>query len=172
MIGKDGAFFFPDFVTENFEPIKVFKKFTAWFTKIGGSLSKNSENCLKKKLPQSKKHSNSLKTNRKKRGNPKGYETILIEFLVNKYPKIIMNAYPSIKKVSNNHQYPDKNKFEPIFKKIFTENYLLEIIKDSLENDPKRKGRKFSFEIKLKPFYESINKYMYRNDVIQYDLDI
>ncbi len=70
--------------------------------------------------------------------------------------------------IDSQTNYLSKKKLKQKFKEIFTEKYLIEIIKTSLEDDPERKAKKFSFEHKLEPFYKKINKIIYRNINLQY----
>jgi len=106
-----------------------------------------------------------------KEGNPKNYEKVLINFLMRRYPNILIKAYPDII-IDNKPQYPSKKKFKQKFKKTFTENYLLLIVKNALETDPERKGKKFAFENKLTPFYKSMDQYIHRNRILRYDLEL
>lgn len=171
IIGDNGAFFFPDFVTENFNPEEILELFAKWFNKIGVTLTKRDREVLSKELNECKSESNLLIQMEEKEGNPKSYEKVLINFSLKNYPDYLIKAYPEINN-NENSQYPNRMKFKQKFKKIFTENYLILLIKKALETDPERKGDKFAFETKISPFYASINQYIHRNDIIRYDLEI
>ena len=171
IIGDNGAFFFPDFVTENFRPEEILELFIKWFNKIGVTLTKMDREVLSKELNKCKIESDLLIQMEEKEGNPKSYEKVLINFSIKNYPNFLIKAYPEIIN-DKNHQHPNKKKFKQKFKKIFTENYLILLIKKALETDPDRKGDKFAFETKMSPFYTTINQYIHRNDIVRYDLEI
>ncbi|MFW9972676.1 MAG: hypothetical protein ACFFDF_20995 [Candidatus Odinarchaeota archaeon] len=171
LIGEHGDFFFPDFVTENFNPEEILKLFTKYFNSIGGTLTEGYREFLSEELFKCKEESKLLIQMEKKEGNPKSYEKILINFLIKKYPEILIKKYPDCK-IDGEHPYPNKRKFKQKFKEVFTEKYIVTIIKNALEIDPDRKGEKFAFENKLTPFYDSINQYIYRNDILRYNFDI
>jgi hypothetical protein len=170
LINNKGAFFFPDFITENFKPKEILKLFVDWIKSIGGILEKEDSKVLKEKLVQCKKKSEDLIQKKNKESNLNGYEKILINFSINKYPELLAKVYPEIG-LKKDPKYPSKKKFIPKFKKIFTEEYILPFVVESLKNDPERKGEKFAFEKKLTPFYDSINQYIHRNHILRYDLD-
>jgi len=104
-----------------------------------------------------------------KTGHPKGYESILIDFVRKNYSNELLIKYPQLK-VNPQATGVDRKKFYQIFKKRFTEKYLVEIIQESLKYDPERKQEKFPFELKLKPFFERINNFINRNINIQFNL--
>ena len=171
LVGNNGAFFFPDFVTENFKPEEILELFAKWFYKIGVTLTKRDRKGLSKELNECKTESSLLIQMEEKEGNPKSYEKVLVNFSIRNYPNFLIKAYPEIM-IDENPQYPSKMKFKQKFKKIFTENYIILLIKNALETDPERKGDKFAFETKLSPFYTSINQYIHRNVIIRYDLEL
>ncbi len=170
-IGDNGAFFFPDFVTENFKPEEILELFAKWFNKIGVTLTKMDREGLSKELNKCKTESDILIQMEEKEGNPKSYEKVLINFSLKNYPDFLIRAYPEIIN-DKNPQHLIKKKFKQKFKKNFTENYLILLIKKALETDPKRKGNRFAFETKISPFYTTINQYIHRNDIVRYDLKI
>ncbi len=83
----------------------------------------------------------------------------------------LLNEYPELK---NNHRATsvDKKKLKIKFKKTFTENHIVAIVKESLKIDPDRKNRKFPFEFKLQPFDNKIDNFRHRDPKIQYNLKI
>ena len=142
-----------------------------WINNLGTTLIESQRKSLLSNLKKSKNDSNRLIESEDKTLNIKGYEKILIDFSLNNFKKIFMEAYPDIV-FGGDHSYLNKKKFKQTFKKIFTEEYLILPIKEKLEEDPERKNDLFPFEVKLKPFYDAINRYRLRNDIIQYDLKI
>ena len=171
LISDHGNFFFPDFISENFEPEIILDKFNDWVNNIGGILKSEDIEFLDNKLKTCKSESNTLIQMKQKKGNPEGYEKVLINFSLRKYNNLLIKLYPNLK-VNGNPNYISKAKFEQEFRKIFTEKYIISIIENSLKSDPKRKGKKYPFEVKPSPFYNSINQYIHRNDIIRYDLKI
>ncbi len=170
-IGDHGAFFYPDFVTENFEPDAILDLYDKWLNNLGTTFKESQRNSLLSELKRSKDESNGLIALEDKTLNIKGYEKILIDFSLRNFQANLMKAYPEIV-IGKDHPYPSKKKFRQTFKKFFTEEYLIIPIKERLEKDPERKNEKFAFEMKLKPFYDAINQYRLRNEKIQYDLKI
>ncbi len=171
LIGDNGAFFFPEFITENFNPEEILELFAKWFNTIGVTLTKREREGLSKELNECKTESNLLIQMEEKEDNPKSYEKVLVNFSIRNYRDFLLKAYPEII-IDENPQYPSKKKFKQKFKKIFTENFIILLIKNALETDPERRGDKFAFEIKLSPFYKSINQYIHRNDIIRYNLEL
>lgn len=161
-IQNDGVFFFPDFVTENFTVEQILNGYSKWIKDLGGNLSTQNKGILYQRLNDSKVQSVELISASKKDKIIKGFENILIDFTQVYYPELIKQKYPEHYTDSQQY-YLSKKKLKQNFKKIFTEKYLLEIVRTSLEVDPERKSRKFAFEYKLEPFYKKINKIIYRN---------
>lgn len=171
LIGDNGAFFFPDFVTENFKPEEIIESFTKWVKSLGEILTKEDKEGLLIKLNDCKTKSNLLMQMQEKVGSPRSYEKVLIDFSIKKYADLLIKTYPDLI-LNEKYSNINKKKFKQKFKKIFTENYIMLIIRNSLEVDPRRKENKFPFEIKLSPFYKSINQYIHRNAILRYDLKL
>ena len=170
-IGDHGAFFYPDFVTENFEPDVILDLYDKWINVLGATLIESQRQLLLTELKKSKNESNELIESEDKNLNIKGYESILIDFSLRNFKDNLMKAYPMIVS-GKDYPYPNKKKFRQTFKKFFTEEYLILPIKEKLEEDPERRNEKFAFEMKLNPFYDAINQFRLRNEKIQYDLKI
>ena len=162
MILDGGVFFFPDFVTENFNVEQILKCYSCWITDLGGNLNKEDKHALNQKLTESKIQSDALIRASKKEGTAKGFEEILIDFTKVNYSNLILHNFPEFK-IDKQTQYLSYKKLKQKFKEIFTERYLIEIIKTSLKDDPERNIIKFEFENKLEPFYKKINNVIYRN---------
>ncbi len=170
-IGNHGAFFFPDFVTENFEPEAILDLYDKWINNLGTSLKENQRKTLLSDLKNSKNESNRLLASEDKTLDIKGYEKILMDFSQKNFKDNLMETYPEIV-FGGDHPYLNKEKFKQTFKKVFSEEYLILPIKEKLGKDPERKNEKFAFEMKMKPFYDAIDQYRLRNKIIQYDLKI
>lgn len=126
---------------------------------------------LLSELKCAKEESNRLLASEEKTSKITGYESILIDFSLLNFDERLKHAYPEIV-TGGDHPHINKRRFEKTFKKIFTENYLILVIKEKIEEDPERKNEKFAFEEKLKPFYSAIDQFRLRNQKIQYDLKI
>lgn len=162
MIQNNGVFFFPDFVTENFTVEQMLNCYSKWIKDLSGNLTAENKSILNQRLTKSKEQSVALISASKKEEIIKGFENILVDFTQVHYSDLILQKYPEFH-IDSQQLYLSKKKFKQKFKEIFTENYLIEIVRTSLEDDPERKSIKFAFEHKLEPFYKKINKIIYRN---------
>ena len=81
-VGNNGAFFFPDFVTDNFSPEEILKSFKDWTNSCNITLSSSLEDELMNLLQKAKQDSNRLISQTIKTENPKGFEEIIIDILM------------------------------------------------------------------------------------------
>jgi len=81
----------------------------------------------------------------------------LINYLRDNYPIEINKKYPSILLDENGYitGKDQKSKLKQNLKEMLTDKLKIYLI-NSLENDPKRKKNKFSFELKIEPFIENM----------------
>ena len=77
LVGDNGEFFFPDFVTENFQPQEILEAFKDWVSDCSISLSSEHEKKILDLLENAKLESDKLISQPVKTENPKGYEEIL-----------------------------------------------------------------------------------------------
>ena len=167
-IKADGDFFFPDFITENFKPLEILSAFKEWTNDYNIRISSTLEEQIKNMLENVKQQSNNLILQTIKTNNPKGYEEILIDILMNNYQSKLLMRYSFLRKHLRSTSV-DKGKLKKRFKKTFTKNQIIKIVENSLKDENREE---FSFEEKLKPYYSKINNYKLRNHKIQYDLEI
>ncbi|MBN1800698.1 MAG: hypothetical protein JW891_04285 [Candidatus Lokiarchaeota archaeon] len=170
--GTHAAIFYPNFVTENFEPEIVLEQFKKWTDSIGGSLTDEDKAFLRTRLIDCKNKSNELIKRERKPGKNCGYESELIDFAKKNFETLLLKTFPKAVATNDGVHFYLKDNFDQDFKKVFTEQYLIPAIENTLESkkDPERK--KFAFETKLEPFYKSIEQYRLRNHIQRYDLEI
>lgn len=168
IVGDKGAFFFPDFVTENFSAENIHRYYIDWVQTIGLSFSQQQKEKIKLKLMKSKQKSDELIQMSEKQGKPRGFEKTLINFTLSCFYPELLIKYPQYQ---INENRLDLDKFKQFFKTQFTENYLKERIRKSLIEDPDRNNEKFPFEEKIKPFLKQIADSVNRNIKIKYEIE-
>jgi len=170
-IRSRGFFFFPDFITENFKADEILLSFLKFLEDSNISPEESQKIELENQLNIAKEESNMLINQSPKINNPVGYEEILIGFLMSNFQKELLMKFPKLKNHPD-HTNISREKLIKKFKKIFTENYIIPILRDYIKVDSKKQRRTFPFEEKLKPFYKRIDEYRLRNPKIQFDLDL
>ena len=172
--GTKCIFFFPDFITENFTANQFLNALKDWLNSINVNLSNDDEENINKLLQNEKFISDRLiesinhneEIEEKNLRNPKGYEEIVASILMKKYAKELHNMYPDMVIINQfdvvERKYKDK--FNQLFKREISKRIKHNII-DSIKEDPQRKIFKFTFEVKLEPFFslitDAINKTPY-----------
>ncbi len=84
-----------------------------------------------------------------------GFEKIVLNFLRQHFSYEMQQNYPQILKLNKKNQIENTKKFEDCVKTQLALRLKTFII-ESMEEDPQRKDKMFSFEEKLKPFIDNI----------------
>jgi len=160
--GENCAFFYPDFITENFSVDQVFDAVLSIVKKLSIDLPKEKKDEILGILIKEKQKSNQLIKELENSSTPsivsaKGFENAMIDYLKDRYPIEINLKFPSILLDENGFitEKNQKKKLKQEFKKNFANNLKTHLIK-SLENDSERKNEKFPFEVKIEPFIKDI----------------
>ncbi|HEC39597.1 MAG TPA: hypothetical protein ENI29_15265 [bacterium] len=159
--GEDCAFFYPDFITENFTIKQVYHACIFIMNNLEIYLTEAKKEEILELLKKEKEKSKLIIQTIKNNSNPsirsaKGFENVLIDYLRNNYPKEINSKFPYILLDDNGYitGKDQTKKLKQEFKKLLANKLKIHLIK-SLERDSERKKEKFPFEIKIEPF---INK--------------
>ncbi|KKN38717.1 hypothetical protein LCGC14_0750690 [marine sediment metagenome] len=160
--GDNCAFFFQDFVTENFSTKQFYEAFISWIDTLHLSIKDFQKEEILKKLQKSKLYSeqikNSIQTGEEINEKPQlGFEKIVINFLQQLYSSEMQQNYPQLLKLNKENQIENTREFKDLVKTQLVVR-LKTVIIESMELDPQRKDKIFPFEEKLKPFIENILK--------------
>ncbi|KKM00879.1 hypothetical protein LCGC14_1800000, partial [marine sediment metagenome] len=160
--GEKCAFFYPDFITENFTIKQVYSAFLSIVNDFEINLVEEKKekilDLLNNEDIKSKLIIKELKNNLSPSlTSAKGFERVLIDYLRNNYPKEINSKFPTILLDDNGYitEKNQKKKLKQEIKRLLTNKLKVHLIK-SLEHDPKRKNEKFPFEVKIEPFIKEI----------------
>ncbi len=162
MYGDNCAFFFQDFVTENFSAIQFYEAFISWINTLHLNMTEFQKEEIQKRLRKSKLYSEKIKSliqrGEEIKEKPQlGFEKIIINFLRQHYSCEMQQNYPKILKLNKKNQIENTKEFEDLIKTQLALR-LKTFIVESMEEDPQRKEKIFSFEEKLNPFIENILK--------------
>lgn len=155
----NSAFFFPDFITENFTPEQIFETLKAWLDELELEFTEDIEMQIKEELKRSKDESEELlkQVNSDEElsvNRPKGYETKISSYFRKNFSREFAAKFPERLQVNQYGEISDKKKFNQIMKTEISERIKF-IVSDSIINDPQR-NFKFPFEVKLEPFFDKI----------------
>ncbi len=151
------SFFFPDFMTENFEVNEIIKAFKCWISRIKLPLKEVNIKEISDKLEFEKLISNNLIRELETTGqinnerNTKGYEDIIIRYLKQHFPKELSILFPNKIQLDSNGWIKNSRSLVDIVKKELS-NRLKLIVSYKIKKDPKRESSLFPFEKKLEPF--------------------
>ncbi|OLS14624.1 MAG: hypothetical protein RBG13Loki_1726 [Promethearchaeota archaeon CR_4] len=134
---KNTSFFFPNFMTENFQTNVIFDCYSKWIQEIGVQFNHKLKIDLLKELAKAKFDSCQLCKMEPKSGNPKGYEHHLLKFTQRNFRVHIINAYSE--EIANN---VNRN-LEKIIKTEVTKRLTLLFEKNV--NSEKTKKKQYSF---------------------------
>lgn len=159
-LGK-ASFFFPDFMTENFEVDEIIKAFRCWISRIKLPLEEDQIKEISDKLENEKEISNILIKELETTGqinnerNTKGYEDIIIWYLRQHFPKELSLLFPNKIQLDTNGYIKNSRSLVNIVKEELS-NRLKLIVSYQIKKVPKRESSRFPFEEKLAPFYKKI----------------
>jgi hypothetical protein len=187
-LGNNARFFFPDFVTENFTAEDIFGSFSTWFKsksfELTEGLAKELEVILQAVKDKSRDLIEKISKNEVIEEEYEGFEKVLIEFIDEHLQSFLEENYYQTsnkcldeqiqkwklsgieqKEKGKNINYSKEKRKDSLEILVKTElaNVLCDVIDRSIVQDKNRK-KKFSFEEKLHPFLQEIDKALKGSD--------